>query len=242
MIVSGIKPSRWRVDLTTSYRNEREREMNRKASSYQRVSMSIAAGGAALALLAQAAPASAEEVSATGKGITGGALLGGEVVMLVEAAAGLRTGWVYVIGGVVGAGGGAVAGWQIEKNADSKVSLYMLAGGMALVIPTIVAVLQASSYKAPEEYTEDRPSSGQPVPEPPRPGATPATSGPSTLHYHWQPAKLKLPAGLLDLDQGAFKVAVPAVEIRPTYGLTELQKFGLEQKHELRVPVFSATF
>jgi hypothetical protein len=216
--------------------------MNRKASSYQRVSMSIVAAGAALALVTMAAPASAEDVPATGKGITGGALLGGEVVMLTEAAFGLKSGWGYVIGGVVGAGGGAVAGWQIEKKADSKVSLYMLAGGMALVIPTIVAVLQASSYKAPEDYTEDKPSSGQPVPEPPRPGAQPPTPGPQTLHYHWQPAQLKLPAGLLDLDQGAFKVAVPAVEIRPTYGLTELQKYGLEQKHELRVPVFSATF
>ena len=35
----------------------------------------------------------------------------------------------------------------------------MLAGGMALVIPTTVAVLQATSYKPPEDYTEDRPAS-----------------------------------------------------------------------------------
>jgi hypothetical protein len=48
--------------------------------------------------------------------------------------------------------------------------------------------------------------------------------------------------GLLDLDEGAFQVAVPAIEVRPLYGLDELQKYGLEQKHELHVPVFSATF
>jgi hypothetical protein len=219
--------------------------MTSKASSYQRVSTSIVAAGAALALLTQATPSRADEVPATGKGIVGGGLLGGEVVMLVEAAVSVKPGWAYLVGGLVGAGGGAVAGWQIEKNADSKVSLYMLAGGMALVIPTIVAVLQATSYKAPEDYTEDRPATGAPVPEPPRPtpGATPAGGGPSTrLHYHWEPAKLKLPAGLLDVTEGAFKVAVPAIEIRPAYGLDELQRYGLEQKHELRVPVFSATF
>jgi len=222
--------------------------MTRKASSYHRVSASIAAAGAALALVAQASSASADEVSASGKGIVGGGLLGGEVVMLVEAAVGVKSGWAYLIGGVVGVGGGAVGGWQIEKNGDPKVSLYMLAGGMALVIPTTVAVLQATSYKAPEDYTEDRPSSGAPVPEPPRPtsppGAAPAPQGPSTLflHYHWEPARVKLPAGLVDLDEGAFKVAMPAMEVRPVYALDELQKYGLEQKHELRVPVFSATF
>jgi hypothetical protein len=219
--------------------------MTRKASSYQRVSTSIVAAGAALAILAQATPSHAEDVSPTGKGVVGGGLLGAEVVMLVEAAVGLKSGWAYLIGGVVGAGGGAVGGLQIQKDADPKVSLYMLAGGMALVIPTTVAVLQATSYKAPEEYTEDRPS-GAPVPEPPRPttpGATPGTPGPQTrLHYHWQAPQLKVPLGLVDVDDGTFKVAVPAVEVRPLYSLSELRQYGLEQKHELRVPVFSATF
>jgi hypothetical protein len=221
--------------------------MTRKASPYQRVSTSIVATGAALALLTQASPSFADEVSPTGKGVVGGGLLGAETVMLVEAAFGVKPAWAYLLGGAVGAGGGVIAGWQVQKNADPKVSMYFLAGGMALVIPTTVAVLQATSYKAPEDYTEDHPATGAPVPEPPRPttpGATPAAPGPQSriLHYHWQAAQLKVPAGLLDMDDGAFKVAVPAVEIRPMYGLSELQQYGLEQKHELRVPVFSATF
>jgi hypothetical protein len=216
--------------------------MTRKASSYQRVSTSIVAAGAALALLAQATPSYAEEVSPTGKGVVGGGLLGAEVVMLLEAAVGVKSGWLYLLGGAAGAGGGAVAGLQFQKNSDPKVSLYLLAGGMALVIPTTVAVLQATSYKAPEDYTEDRPS-GAPVPEPPRP-TTPGAAGPQTrlLHYHWQAGELKMPLGLVDVDDGAFKVAVPAVEVRPVYNLSELRQYGLEQQHELRVPVFSATF
>jgi hypothetical protein len=218
--------------------------MVRKASSCTRFSSSVVAAGAALALLAQAAPLRAEDVSPKGKGIVGAGLLGAEVVTLVEAAVGVKSGWAYVVGGIVGAGGGAFAGSQIEKNADSKVSVYMLAGGMALIIPTMVAILQTTSYKAPEDYTEDRPAAGTPVPEPPRPTAPPPGAGgpPSTLRYHWQPAKVKLPAGLVDIDEGSFRVAMPAIEVRPIYGIDELQKYGLEQKHELRVPVFSAAF
>ena len=205
----------------------------------------IAAGTAAI-LMTRAAPSRAEEVPATGKGIVGGALLGGELVMLVEAAFGVKSGWVYILSGVVGAGAGGFAGSIVEKEADSKVSVYMLAGGMALVSPTTVAVLQATSYSPPEDYTEDRPSAPLPASEPPpAPGpraTTPAAPGPTSLRYHWKEAKLKIPTGLVDLDEGAFKVAVPAVELRPVYRPDELQKYGLEQKHELRVPVFSATF
>jgi hypothetical protein len=221
--------------------------MIRKASSYSCLSLGVSA---ALLVLTQNAPAHADEINPTPKGIVGTGLLGGEVVMLGEAAFGVKAGWAYIIGGIVGAGGGALAGHYIETGADPKVSVYLLAGGMALIIPTTVAVLQATSYTPPEDYTEDKPASGAPVPEPPRPapgappgGASiPARTSPLVLHYHWQPAKLTLPIGLLDLDEGAFKVAMPAVEIRPVYQLDEMQKYGLEQKHELRVPVFSATF
>jgi hypothetical protein len=198
-------------------------------------------------LMTQAAPSFAEEIAASPKGIVGGALLGGEVVMLVEAAIGVKSGWVYILSGVVGAGAGGFAGSLIEKEVDPKVSVYMLAGGMALVIPTTVAVLQATSYSPPEDYTEDKPSTPLPASEPPRgaPGSTPpAVTTPTSLHLHWKEgtAAKKVASGLLDLEEGAVKVAVPAVEIRPLYRPDELQKYGLEQKHELRVPVFSATF
>ncbi len=210
----------------------------------------IAAGTAAM-LITRAAPSLAEEVPATGKGIVGGALLGGELVMLVEAAFGVKSGWVYILSGVLGAGAGGFGGSLIEKEADPKVSVYMLAGGMALVIPTTVAVLQATSYSPPEDYTEDKPSVPFPASEPPK-GVPPSTSpaapgpgspGPTSLRYHWKEgSRMKLQAGLVGLNEGALKVAVPAVELRPVYRPDELQKYGLEQKHELRVPVFSATF
>jgi hypothetical protein len=227
---------------------------------YDFFSPSTMAMGAALALLGQARAARADDVPATGKGITGGALLGGEVVMLGEAVIGAKSGWAYLLGGVVGAGGGAYLGYLAERDADPKVSVYMLAGGMALVIPTTVAVLQATSYKPPDDYVEDRPAAGTPVSEPPRPSspapgpvvpATPgggatidpaASSGVATLHYHWRAPRLVLPTGLLDIDDGTMRVAMPSIELRPAYGAAEIAKFGLSQHEELRVPVFSATF
>src|SRR4051812_19750865 len=82
------------------------------------------------ALLATPATAQAEEVSSTGRGIVGGALLGGEIVVFGEAIFGVHSTLAYVIGGVVGAGGGAVGGYFLEKGSDDgRLPAYLLAGG-----------------------------------------------------------------------------------------------------------------
>lgn len=208
------------------------------------------AGAASALLLTGSARAQADDVSPTGKGIAGGALLGGEVVMLTEAAFGLKSGWLYLAGGMVGAGAGAFGGYEVEHNGSPKTSLYMLAGGMALVIPTTVAILQATSYAPPEDYGEDHAAPGTPVSEPPRPSSAPAAApaaapakGPTShLHYHWAPARVTVPVALLDIDDGALRMGVPAVEVRPVYSMAELQQHGLRQEHELRFPVLAARF
>jgi hypothetical protein len=214
-------------------------------------------------LLTGSATAQADDVSPTGKGITGGALLGAEAITLTEAAFGLKSGWLYLLGAAVGGGAGAYGGYLVEKDGNPQSSLYMLAGGMALVIPTTVAILQATSYQPPEDYTEDRPPpAGTPVSEPPRapavgpgaapgpaPGSAPAPAptpapapAPASLRYHWAPGRVAMPLALLDLTDGAPHVGVPAVEVRPVYSMAEVTKYGLAQEHELRLPVLSATF
>ncbi len=113
----------------------------------------------------------------TGKGIAGGILLGSEVVLAVEAAIDVEPTWAYVVGGLAGAAGGGVAGYYIEQDANPKLPLLMLASGMALAIPTTVAVLSATAYEPPNDYVEGEKPSDEPVADPPRPvGATP-TSG-----------------------------------------------------------------
>jgi hypothetical protein len=126
------------------------------------------------------AQAQSNEVSPKGKGITGGALLGGEVVMLTEAALGARPAWAYIAGGLAGAIGGGVGGYFAEKDGSAKLSLYLLAGGMALAIPTTVAVLSATAYQVPADYTQDRAPTEEPVAEPPQPAATEPAQTPAT--------------------------------------------------------------
>jgi hypothetical protein len=194
-----------------------------------------------------------DEVSATGKGITGGALLGAEVVMLTEAALGAKPWWAYMVGGVAGAAGGGVGGYFAEQNSDPKVSLYLLAGGMALAIPTTVAVLSQTAYEPPADYTQDT-GPDEPVADPPSPegtfdegaggtGTDPEVGRAGPIRYPtvYVPIALQ-PPSLVGLRRGALTLSVPAVEIRDRFTRRELYELGLKQRAEIRVPVFTASF
>ncbi|HKO47668.1 MAG TPA: hypothetical protein VJV79_08090 [Polyangiaceae bacterium] len=124
--------------------------------------------------------AHAEEVATTGKGAVGGALLGAEIVMATEAAFKVQPGWAYLVGGVGGAAAGGVGGYFIEQEVSPKATMLMLAGGMALIIPTTVAVLSATAYEPPASYTQDRAPADEPVAEPPRPTGTPTPAAAPT--------------------------------------------------------------
>ena len=191
------------------------------------------------------------EVSSTGKGITGGALLGAEAVMLVEAAFGVQPTWAYVVGGLAGGVGGGVAGFFVE-DSDPKISLYLLAGGMALAIPTTVAVLSAKAYTPPASYTEDTGPTDEPVAEPPEPDAAPAEGAKKkkrrqlahrTRPTLYAPSAMQLtPPALLAYDQGNLLLSVPAVEVRDVFTKREMAEFGQKQKTEIRVPVLKLSF
>lgn len=110
-----------------------------------------------LALLACAGEGRAESSTANrAKGIAGGALAGSEVVMLTEAALGVQPGWLYIVGGVAGAGGGGVAGYYIGGSSSPKPPSFLLAGGIALVIPTLIGVATATSFEPPDNYRQER--------------------------------------------------------------------------------------
>jgi hypothetical protein len=133
----------------------------------------IAATAAVFGAVTLAAPireARADEVSSTAKGITGGALLGAEAVTIVESLAGVHAGWAYGVGALVGAAGGGVGGFFVEQgSSDGRVPTYMLAGGLALIIPAIVLTLNATRFMPEEGASEDR--------APTAPAAEPGTPG-----------------------------------------------------------------
>ncbi len=210
-----------------------------------------------------------QAASGVAKGTVGGALLGGELVMAVEAAAGVQSPWAYLGGGIAGAAAGGVGGYFVEKNASPRVSMLLLAGGLTLAIPTTVAVLSATAYEPPSDYLVDSPPTDEPVADPPQPaaapgaapaaapaptpapGAAPAPTSPAPTSSHRRhPArrvaharKLFLtPPALLDFSPGRLALSVPAVEITGTYTRTELAMYGLEQKTEVRVPFLNILF
>lgn len=154
---------------------------------------SIAIAATTLFTLCQASSASAQaaEPSSTGKGIVGGTLLGAEVVLLTEAALDVSPDWLYYVGGAAGAIGGGIGGYFLEDSLSSKANMFLLAGGMLLVIPTTVAVLSATAYEQTAEYTQDQTPKDEPIADPVLPattGAPAATTTPTPATNSGQPA------------------------------------------------------
>jgi hypothetical protein len=95
---------------------------------------------------------------------------------------------------VGGAAAGGVGGYFIEQNASARASMLMLAGGMTLVIPTIVAVLSRTAYSPPDSYVTDKPPADEPIANPPQPDAPPAAAPPAAAPPAAAPAPAAPPA------------------------------------------------
>jgi hypothetical protein len=228
----------------------------------------VAAGAAALtAVVAISGDAQAQvggPVTPTGKGIAGGLLLGGEVVVIPMGAAGVQRGWPYFVFGGLGMVAGAVGGWAVEQHTyvnsngtggPAEPAIYMLAGGLALVIPALVLSLNATAYHPPEG-DRGEPANNEPAKESPRPDAPPEAAPPpggapppgSTSGYSYKSrfrgevATLHRPSSLFDMYRGQVSLAMPMVEARPLYSQREMWLYGVGQGTEVRIPMFKATF
>jgi hypothetical protein len=194
------------------------------------------------AITATASDARADEISPTGKGIVGGGLLGAEVITIVEGVAGVRPGWAYWVGAIVGAGGGAVGGWAVEQavNGDGTIPMAMLAGGLALIIPAIVVSLDATRFRPDEGATDDHPPALGPSADPGAAGGSVVGTPPPAPPPSGAPAPP--PQSLLDVNTGDVRVGVPVPNVRPVWSLTEQRQYGLRAETEVRMPVLHVTF
>jgi MFS family permease len=215
------------------------------------LALSMLLGASAMTMFVPAAQA--DEVSPTGKGIVGGALLGGEVVTITESLARVHPGWAYALGGGLGAVGGGIGGFFVEQNSsDGKAPVYLLAGGMALIIPALVLSLNATRYQPSESATEDKPPPGLAPANPGVPGGS-AVMGPDPAPAATPPppppASPGPPLSLLDVNvpsrrggRSGFRLGVPLPEVRQMYSTLEQKTYGLPQRSEVRMPVFNLTF
>ncbi len=201
--------------------------------------------------LAALAAATVGASFALSEGVVGGALIGAEAVMITEALIGVKPWWAYAVGGGVGAIGGGIGGYFIEQAVtDGKAPLFMLAGGLALVIPTLVLTLNATRYQPTEGATEDKAPTNEPKADPGTPGGsaapTPANDpakAPATAPAT-PPAAAPTPApqGLMDVRPGTVRLGVPMPVVTPVFTVAERRQFGMRQETEVRVPVFNLTF
>jgi hypothetical protein len=224
----------------------------------------------AAALTASSDADASGPVQTWGKGTAGGALLGGEVVIIPMGAAGVSRGWPYFVFGGLGMVGGAVGGYFLDKHfayttdamgnttgGPAEPSMAMLAGGLALVIPAVILALNATAYHPPEG-DRNEPANNQPAAEPPRP-APPAAAPPpapgeapppgSTSYYRYHSgyraevaALPHIPTSLLESYRGKPGFGVPNVQVRPLYTQAEMVRYGVSQGTEVQVPVFKAMF
>jgi len=216
--------------------------------------LATAAAFGAAVLAAPLREAHADDVSPTGKGIAGGALLGAEVVTIGESLVGVRPGWAYAVGAIVGAGGGGAAGYVVEKGStDGKVPVYMLAGGLALVIPAVVLTLNATRYMPEEGASEDRAPTG-PAAEPGTPGGSvivppsgaPGTSAPPVTPPATPPPPAPPPPppqALLDVNGAALRAGVPVPEVTPVFSVAEQKAYGIGRDPvQVRMAVLHVVF
>jgi hypothetical protein len=118
----------------------------------------------------QAQAQTLERTSAFPQGTIGGSLLGMELVMLIEGAAGVRNGWIMLGTGLAGGIAGGVGGYFLDSALDATgqpqgmtlISTSMLVVGLGLVIPTAIVFTGATMYRPPEvsETTNDEGTQG----------------------------------------------------------------------------------
>ncbi len=202
------------------------------------------------ALTAHMPEARADEVSPTGKGIAGGALLGGEVVMITGGLIGIKSPWFYVVGGIVGAAGGGIGGYFIEQadGTSGHVPVYLLGGGLLGVIPAVVLALNATRYQPPENTKEDKAPTDSRAADPGSNGTSSVGAASIDTNGKVAPAPAPAPSpaappqSLLDVNEGAFRVGVPFPQVKSLYTLAQQKELGVGQGFELRMPVVKVAF
>lgn len=225
----------------------------------------LAALAAGTVVLGAPRAAQAEEVAPTGKGIVGTALLGAEIAVFTEAIIGVRSGTAYALGAGGGAVAGGIGGYFIEQAvSDGRIPAYLLAGGLALIIPALVITLDQTRYLPTEGAREDKPVTNLPPSDPGKPGgsavigaepaspstppATPApapapATPPAGAGGGGTPAPVRGPQSLINVYGTGLSVGMPVPEMRPVFTASQKKALGVESTgNEVRFPVVRVTF
>jgi len=202
------------------------------------LSMTLTAGALGALVFLSSEDASAQAVPVTpvspdAKGTVGGALLGGEIVITVIGAAGVRAWWPYLVFGGLGSVAGGVGGWALETDPaalgtrSAELSVGLLAGGLVLLIPSIVVMVNALSQPPPEVIQQQQDK-----------------VDPSKKEPEKKQSRTRLfPGGaMLGVVKGQAMPGIPAMQVGPLHTPKQMQTFGVDQGVEVKVPVFETRF
>lgn len=194
-------------------------------------------------------------VTATAKGTLGGGILGAEIGFIVPAllvSAGAREldePWAWILFPVIGAAGGAVAGYfaledptQVDATTGEvtqgfpEAAVAVLAVSMALVVPTFVGVLALTSY-SPGPSDDGSGASGEDDEGESDSGESDESATASALRR-----TLAGGPGLLRFANGGVLLGVPMVHSAQSFTEEERAHMRLGGMQDLRVPLVSGTF
>jgi hypothetical protein len=196
--------------------------------------------GCAMALLAaialSASPRAAEaqdsttvfeNLQATPKGTIGLGLVGAELGLIIPSAAGLNKAWALSVFPIVGATGGALAGYfALDKPGRSKGSVAVLVVGLAGVIPAILVTVKGVRKERQDQW-EPSPQI-QLRSEKEQRALETAEAGP----------------GLLRRSRSGLRVAAPAFSFsrRALQDAETVRMGGLRDRTEMRLSLVSGVF
>lgn len=165
-------------------------------------------------------------VSATPKGTIGLGLVGAELGLIIPSAAGLNEVWSLTVFPIVGAAGGALAGYfALDKPGREKGSVAALAVGLAGVLPAILVTVKGVRKERQERWEPDQPFR---LSRKEQRAFELAEAGP----------------GLFRRSRSGLRVSMPAVMVSTKAPLDAeaANKGGLRERTELRLSLGSGVF
>ena len=191
--------------------------------------------------------ARADKVTNNGaKGCVGLGLLAGELVVTIEAVAGVKKAWILAVTGLVAAGGGAVGGYFAETSPGAEkggqVGVGLLAGGMAFLVPTMIIATHMTRFAgkkesgAEVEVIVEKDTGG---------GASEEEEGAAEEEA---PAEEETAAeapettAMINISGEMVSLAVPPLQVHPVYPQDDIGFLTGEQEFEYRMNLINVVF
>ncbi len=181
------------------------------------------------------------QVTATAKGVVGCALLGGELVISVTSAVGLRNSWALAGVTLLGAVGGGIGGYFLETGTGTSAptwSVASLAAGILLLIPATVIVASSTAYQpGSEAIAPPTDTGGEVAPAPASPGDAPEQPAPPPA------GGTEAPSGsLFHLHDGRLALGAPAPLLIAAFSADEVRRYGVSPQFGLSFPVMRVSW